>query len=78
MEIPPTKEQILQSIKNLLEKVPSPARPQSCGRCGSAIHFINTHFLLHSTATRWNVPLPFCPVCDREILENLPCRETIH
>ncbi len=77
MQVPPSKEQILQSIKDLLDKVPSP-KSQACWRCGSAMQFVDAHFLLHDTPKAWNVPLPFCPVCDRVLLENLPCPETIH
>jgi hypothetical protein len=42
------------------------------------MQFVDAHFLLHDTPKAWNVPLPFCPVCDRVLLENLPCPETIH
>jgi hypothetical protein len=36
------------------------------------MQFVDAHFLLRSTAMNWNVSLPFCPVCDREILNDLP------
>lgn len=42
------------------------------------MQFVNTHFLLRGTALNWNVPLPFCPVCDTEIVQDLPSTETIH
>jgi hypothetical protein len=42
------------------------------------MRFVESHFLLRGTALTWDVPLPVCPVCDQEIVEDLPRRETIH
>jgi hypothetical protein len=42
------------------------------------MQFVQTHFLLRGTTMNWNVPLPFCPVCDTEIVQDLPSTETIH
>jgi hypothetical protein len=75
---PPSKAQILQSIKETLERLPYPPKPQHCIRCGTSMQFVSTHFLLRGTAMNWNVPLPFCPLCDKEILLDIPCRETAH
>jgi hypothetical protein len=72
-----TKAQILQSIKNFLEDS-STSKPQPCRRCGSSMQFVDAHFPLRGTAKNWNVSLPFCPVCDREVLADLPRPETIH
>ena len=39
------------------------------------MQFVDAHFLLMN----WNLSLPFCPVCDREILDDLPpAAGTIH
>lgn len=75
---PPSRAQILRSIKELLEKRPSPLPPQRCVRCGDLMHFLDAHFLLRGTHMDWDVPLPYCPVCDKAILQVLPCPETIH
>jgi hypothetical protein len=40
--------------------------------------FVGAHFLLNGTTLRRDVSLPVCPVCEREILKNLPRPETIH
>jgi hypothetical protein len=77
VEAIPSKAQILQSIKDFLTES-SIAKPRECCRCGTSLRFVDTNFLLTGTAMNWNVPLPFCPVCDREILEDLPHSETIH
>jgi len=77
VEAVPSKAQILQSIKDFLAES-STAKPRQCQHCGTALHFIDTHFRLRGTAINWNVPLPFCPACDPEILEDLPGPETIH
>ena len=42
------------------------------------MQFVEAHFLLTGSALRRMVSLPFCPVCDWEILKSLPRRETIH
>lgn len=39
---------------------------------------VDVHFLVTGTEMNWKVALPFCPVCDRAILENLPSAEDIH
>ncbi len=77
MEALPSKAQILQSIKDFLTES-SIAKPRECWRCGTSLRFVDTSFQLTGTAMNWNVPLPFCPVCDREIVEGLPHPETIH
>ena len=42
------------------------------------MQFVEALFLLTGTAMSRRVALPFCPVCDWEILKSLPRRETIH
>jgi hypothetical protein len=76
MEIaPPSKAEILQSIKDFLEAESLFPKPRQCRRCGTSMQFVDAHFLLMN----WNVSLPFCPVCDWEILDDLPPpAETIH
>jgi hypothetical protein len=78
MEAALSKAQILQSIKDFLERESSPAKPRQCCRCGTSMQFVDAYFLLRGTAKNWNISLPVCPMCDREILENLPRPETIH
>lgn len=78
MQAAASKAQILQSIKDFLKEQSSPSKPRHCRRCGTEFLFVDAHFLLRGTAMNWNVPLPFCPICDREFLEDLPHPETIH
>ena len=74
MEIaPPFKAEMLQSIKDFLDAESSSPKPRQCRRCGTSMQFVDAHFLLMN----WKVSLPFCPVCDREILDDLPRPETI-
>jgi len=74
---PLSRAQILQSIKDFLDES-SPATLRQCRHCGAAMRFIDSNFLLRGTTLNWNVSLPFCANCDRELLENLPHPETIH
>ena len=73
-----SKAQILQSIKDLLERESATPKPLQCRRCGSSLRFVESHFLLRGTALTWDVPLPVCPVCDPSLLKDLPEPETIH
>lgn len=42
------------------------------------MRFVEANFLLRDSEMSWNVSLPFCPVCDREILKDMSQAETIH
>ncbi len=42
------------------------------------MQFIDANFLLRGTGMNWHVSLPFCPVCDPEVLRDVPRAETIH
>ncbi len=39
---------------------------------------VDVDFLLSGTDMSWQVSLPFCPLCDRTILESLTRAEKIH
>jgi hypothetical protein len=75
---PPSRAQLLQSIKNFLKEETSSAQARQCRLCGASMQFVDAHFVLTGSGMARKVSLPFCPVCDREILKNLPCPETIH
>jgi len=77
VEAVPSKAQILQSIKDFLDES-SLAKPRQCRHCGLAMQFIDANFLLRGTGMNWHVSLPFCPVCDPEVLRDVPRAETIH
>lgn len=74
---PRSGTQLLQFIIDLLEEFPPP-KPRRCQGCGSAMQFASAHFLLSGTAMNWNVSLPFCPLCDREKIQEIAFPETIH
>jgi hypothetical protein len=79
VEATPPKTQILQSIKDFLERESLPPQPRrQCLGCASSMQFVDARFMLRSIAMNWNVALPFCPVCDQEILKDLPLPETIY
>jgi hypothetical protein len=42
------------------------------------MQFVDANFLLRVSTMNWNVSLPFCPVCDREILKEFSQAETIN
>ncbi len=74
---PRSRTQLLQSIIDLLEEFPA-QKPRRCEGCGYSLKFVSVHFHLSGTGMNWNVSLPFCPVCDRDNVEHMPFRETIH
>ena len=42
------------------------------------MHFLGANFLLSGINIHRYISLPVCPVCEREIPQNLPRPETIH
>jgi hypothetical protein len=78
VEAVPTKAQVLQSIKDFLTAEFTHSKPRHCQRCGLSIQFVDASFALPGSAMSWKVSLPFCPVCDWEILKDVPQAETIH
>jgi hypothetical protein len=78
VEAVPTKAQVLQSIKDFLTDESTHSKPRQCRLCGLAMRFVEANFLLRDSEMSWNVSLPFCPVCDREILKDMSQAETIH
>jgi hypothetical protein len=80
---PQPKAQILKTIKdllenNLLDRESFTPKARQCCHCGAAILFVDSDLWLQGTALMRNVPLPFCPVCEPEILQDQPVPETIH
>jgi hypothetical protein len=62
--------QILQSFKNFFDlQSTTPQQPCQCERCGSIMEYFNAHFWFYETEMAWNIPLPFCPSCDLDIVE---------
>ena len=42
------------------------ARPitEKCGRCGTRVRLLRGEFWLRTTVFKWEMLLPFCPMCD--------------
>jgi hypothetical protein len=66
---------LLTSITDFLARGPSPAQ-QICDRCHSPMKFLDGHFWIYGTSRKWNLSVPFCPLCDAEALEGF-CRSQI-
>jgi hypothetical protein len=39
---------------------------------------VDVDFLVSGTEINWKVSLPFCPVCDKAVLDDMHRPETIH
>lgn len=75
---PRPRAQILQSIKEFLEDGFPPATPRQCRHCGLAMQAVDVDFLVIGTETNWKVSLPFCPVCDKAVFDDMKRPELIH
>jgi hypothetical protein len=64
-----TKKIGLPSIIDFLARGSSSAK-QICDQCHSSMKFLNGHFCIYGTNRKWNLSLPFCPLCDAEALES--------
>jgi hypothetical protein len=72
------KTQVRQSTKDFVTEEFTHSKRKQCRRCGLAMQFVDANFLLRGGAMNWNVSLPSCPVCGREILRDLSQAQTIH
>jgi hypothetical protein len=69
---------VLQSVSDFIRRERVRKKPQNCRSCESPLRFFEGHFSLYGTNMEWTIPIPYCPVCDAEILEALRQRPTIH
>lgn len=65
----------LQSIGDFLARGLSSAH-QMCGQCHSPMRFLKGHLWVYGRSRKWNLSVPFCPLCDGDLLERL-CRDQI-
>jgi hypothetical protein len=74
---PATPKVGLQSITDLLARRPSSVK-QICDRCHSPMKFLDGHFWIYGTSRKWNLSVPFCPLCEAEALESFCRSQIIH
>jgi hypothetical protein len=63
-------ERILQSISEFFTAARNQQKKQECDRCQSPRQFMDGYFWLYGTNVHWKMSVPFCPICDREILKH--------
>jgi hypothetical protein len=66
---------LLASITDLLARGPSSAK-QICDQCHSPMKFLDGHFWIYGASRKWNLSVPFCPLCEAEAMESF-CRSQI-
>jgi hypothetical protein len=54
---------LLDCIKNFFPESEG-EKQQLCTNCGSSMRFLDAQFQLFGTEMKWDVSLPFCPICD--------------
>jgi hypothetical protein len=59
-------------IKDFLnQKSSGDSKPRHCSACGETMQYLNAYFWLDGTDVASLVPLPFCPVCEPDLLTSL-------
>jgi hypothetical protein len=66
------KREVVDAIQKFLNQNSS-GHPQSrqCGKCGSSMQYLDAYFWLDGVDVASIVPLPFCPVCQPDVLTSL-------
>jgi hypothetical protein len=66
------KREVIDAIQNFFTQNSSD-RPQSrqCGECGSSMQYLDAYFWLDGVEVASKIPLPFCPVCQPDVLTSL-------
>lgn len=60
------------AIKEFLEQNSSgQAKPRYCSACGETMEYLDAYFWLDGTDVASLIPLPFCPVCQPDLLASL-------
>jgi len=68
----PEKRNTVEAINDFLKQNSSvPATPRQCSECGSPMRYIDAYFLLDGADIASVIPLPFCPICQPDVLTAL-------
>jgi hypothetical protein len=59
---------LFHSIKDFFHARHSAKVKQSCNQCGAPMNFLNGHIWIYGTINKWKLAVPFCPVCDADVL----------
>jgi hypothetical protein len=68
---------LLASITDFLARGPSSAK-QICDQCHSPMKFLDGQFWIYGTTRKWNLSVPFCPLCEAEAFESFCRSQIIH
>ena len=62
----------VDAVKNFLKQNSSnPPQERQCRDCGSSMQYLDAYFWLDGTDVASKIPLPFCPVCQPDVLTSL-------
>jgi hypothetical protein len=59
---------LLQAIEKLFRTRPSRWAKEKCMECGSPMNFLKGQFWIYGTRKKWKACIPFCPVCNGDML----------
>ena len=60
------------AIKDFLNQESSgDPKPRHCSACGETMQYLNAYFWLDGTDVASLIPLPFCPMCESDLLTSL-------
>jgi len=68
---------LLESIIDFLTQESS-SDEQNCDQCHSSMKLLEGQFWIYGSSRRWNLSLPFCPLCDAEALESFSRSQILH
>lgn len=60
----------IHAVKNFFRQN-SGRPPRQCGKCGEPMQYMDAFFWLDGTDVASTIPLPFCPVCEPDVLTAL-------
>jgi len=69
---------VLRSIDDFFARECSRRKHQRCKECHSALRFMEGRFSVYGTDTQWRIPIPYCPVCDGNIVRESDPNPTIN
>jgi hypothetical protein len=60
------------AVKDFLKQNSSgQSKPLYCNVCGETMQYLNAYFWLDGTDVASQIPLPFCPACEPDLLTSL-------
>lgn len=60
--------ELLHALEKVLAGEPSRRAKEKCLDCNSPMQFLKGQFWIYGTRKKWRASIPFCPVCNADVL----------